>query len=263
MKYEVGDTISIKPIEWFNTLCNGKSHIMRGVYILTRDRANELCGRFFKVKVVSDPNLAYYIEHKGELAEIKSWMIDEFTSDKIKDAKVTGLDDDEAINTAKKEITELFDKVETESKSSVDISKLESVPEMAPKKRRGRIPGSKNKPKESKTTVTDVHQSRSKLQVGDRLICWNKNETSLSVGTYLGNENGMYWVLIKGVQYEFSNIRPYSPERLIAMTESILKDSDSINKELNKLIDDFNISLNNLESRYMIKFDRNIKISIL
>ena len=65
-------------------------------------------------------------------------------------------------------------------------------------KRRGRKPGSKNKPKvktdSSVTNSRKIKDSMSKMVAGTKVIYWNDNKINFSIGRYVRpNEDVEYW----------------------------------------------------------------------
>lgn len=256
MKYKVGDTIVIRPAEWYELHRNTQGYVIRGG-VKFDPKMKELCGT--KQVIVDTIDRCYLIE--GYECYIADWMIDEITTDRIIEYKKKGLSEDEAIEYQ----NNILERV---SQSGSDISKLipESVPlqQSEQPKRRGRKPGSKNKPKvktdSSVTNSRKIKDSMSKMVAGTKVIYWNDNKINFSIGRYVRpNEDGGFIVINSNKEeVTVSNIVLYTPERLIKFAEKQFDETDLTLEAFEKLKKD----VINLVSEFESKFGNKITLQL-
>lgn len=253
MKYMIGDTIVIRPTEWYELHRDTKGVITRGG-VKFDSKMKELCGT--KQVIYDIIDRCYLIE--GHECYITDWMIDEITTDRIIEYKKKGLSEDEAIEYQNNIVTK-----------TIDLSKIlpepssEKVDEDKPK-RRGRKPGSKNKPKvKTNGTVTSsrkIKDSMSKMVAGTKVIYWNNNKINFSIGRYVrSNEDGGFIVINSNKEeVTVSNIVLYTPERLIKFAEKQFDETDLTLEAFEKLKKD----VINLVSEFESKFGNKITLQL-
>lgn len=255
MKYKIGDTIVIRPTEWYELHRDTKGAVTRGG-VKFDSKMKELCGT--KQVIYDIIDRCYLIE--GHECYIADWMIDEITTDRIIEYKKKGLSEDEAIEYQSNIVTK-----------AIDLSKIlpeqssEKVDEDKPK-RRGRKPGSKNKPKvKTDGTVTSsrkIKDSMTKMVSGTKVIYWNDNKVNFSIGRYVRpcEEGGSVILNSNKEEVVAKNLVLYTPERLIKFAEKQFDETDLTLEAFDKLKSDILKLVSDFESKFGNKISLTLEL---
>lgn len=225
LKYKVGEKVKIKPLEWFNLQKDFRNKITRSG-VTFRSDMTYMCDQIYEITDIVDE--VYVINNEY----ICSWAINDIDS-----AKLNNLPIPEVSSTS---ILCMSDAIE-----STVIDKPIELP-----KKRGRKPGSKNKPK----VKVEIVDTKRKLTVGELMIGWNLSDKSdFQIGTYVGGAIDGIGLQVGSEVKSFKKAGLYSQDEVIKITTDISNKIKYMSSDLKELNNSIQSSIKEFEFKYKVK----------